>query len=431
MVRERRRCDTTFREIGEWGSDTVTVTHIKDLVADPENRRKHNPRNLGMVVDALHAVGAARSIVIDEGNVVLAGNGVTEAAAEAGITKVHVVDVDGSTLVAVRRTGLSPEQKRALAMYDNRTAELAEWNGEQLQADLDAGLDLQPWFSEAELATALRQAGGHPGLTDPDALPDARPTSIVRGDLFALGPHRLLCGDATVEADVARLLHGCSPHLMVTDPPYGVDYDPAWRDRAAQFSPSMGNRKDTATGTVLNDDRADWTAAWRLFPGEVAYVWHAGIKAADVAVSLAAAGFEVRSQIIWAKSHLAVSRSHYHWQHEPCWYAVRKGATGHWTGDRKQTTLWAIEKPQKSETGHATQKPVECMRRPIDNNSAPGQCVYDPFCGSGTTLIAAHQTGRVCLAIELNPAYVQLAIDRWEQFSGSHAVRVEAEHAAT
>jgi hypothetical protein len=132
----------------------MAVTHIRDLVPDPANRRSHNPRNVGMIVDALHQVGAARSIVIDEDNVVQAGNGVVEAAAEAGITKVRVVDVDGSTLVAVRRSGLTPEQKRALAMFDNRTAELAEWNAAQLQADALAGVDLSPWFSASEL-TAL------------------------------------------------------------------------------------------------------------------------------------------------------------------------------------------------------------------------------------------------------------------------------------
>jgi DNA modification methylase len=384
-----------------------------------------------MVVDALHLVGAARSIVIDEDNVVLAGNGVTEAAAEAGITKVHVVDVDGSTLVAVRRSGLTPEQKRALAIYDNRTAELAEWDADQLQADVAAGLSLQPWFSEDEAAALLaKHTGVVEGQTDPDSVPQERPTGIVAGDLFEMGRHRLLCGDSTSAGDVARLLGTVKPHLMVTDPPYGVDYDPEWRDRAAKFSPSMGTRKDTAKGTVLNDDRADWTEAWRLFPGDVAYVWHAGVKAAEVATSLFLAEFEIRSQIIWAKSHLAIGRSHYHWQHEPCWYAVRKGATGHWAGDRKQTTLWQIDKPQKSETGHSTQKPVECMRRPIENNSSPGQVVYEPFSGSGTTIMAADQLGRHCYAVELKPSYVQVAIDRWEAFTGQKAVKVgEAVHA--
>jgi DNA modification methylase len=131
----------------------------------------------------------------------------------------------------------------------------------------------------------------------------------------------------------------------------------------------------------------------------------------------------MRSQIVWAKQHLVISRGDYHWQHEPCWYAVRVGKTGHWNGDRKQTTLWAIDKPQKSETGHSTQKPVECMRRPIVNNSEPGQSVYDPFLGSGTTLIAAEMEGRACYGMELSPAYVDVIVKRWETATGRTAIR--------
>jgi len=189
----------------------------------------------------------------------------------------------------------------------------------------------------------------------------------------------------------------------------------------------MGNRKDTAKGAVLNDNRADWTEAWALFPGDVAYVWHGGVMAGVVAQSLVNAGLTVRSQIIWAKSHLAIGRSHYHWQHEPCWYVVRQGGTGHWAGDRKQTTLWQIDKPHKSDTGHSTQKPVECMKRPIENNSSPGQAVYEPFSGSGTTIIACEMTGRACHAIELNPAYVDVAIKRWQNFTGQTAQRENGE----
>jgi DNA modification methylase len=203
---------------------------------------------------------------------------------------------------------------------------------------------------------------------------------------------------------------------MVTDPPYGVEYDPAWRQRAGIAGAG------TATGKVLNDDQADWREAWALFPGDVAYVWHAGLFAGTVADSLAACDFVLRSQIIWAKSQMVMSRGDYHWHHEPCWYAVRKGKTGHYAGDRKQTTLWQIPKPAKSETGHGTQKPVECMRRPIENNSSPGQAVYEPFSGSGTTLIAAEMTGRSCHAIELNPAYVDVAVLRWQAFAGQQAV---------
>ena len=133
-----------------------------------------------------------------------------------------------------------------------------------------------------------------------------------------------------------------------------------------------------------------------------------------------AAGFAIRAQIIWDKTRLVIGRGDYHWQHEPAWYAVRKGKTGHWAGDRKQTTVWGISH-LKSETGHGTQKPVECMKRPIENNSSPGQAVYEPFSGSGTTIIAAEMTGRACYAVELAPAYVDVAVQRWQAFTGERA----------
>src|SRR5206468_1941097 len=150
---------------------------------------------------------------------------------------------------------------------------------------------------------------------------------------------------------------------MVTDPPYGVDYDAEWRARSGLNGPTA------AHGRVLNDQRADWREAWALFKGDVAYVWHASTRTDVVAGSLRASGFDMRALIVWAKSQLVVGRGHYHHQHEPCWYAVRQGATGHWAGDRKQSTLWHIDKPHRSETGHSTQKPVEAMLRPIINNS--------------------------------------------------------------
>lgn len=248
-----------------------------------------------------------------------------------------------------------------------------------------------------------------------EATPEAPETPVSRpGDLWLMGAHRLLCGDATSGADVARLLGGVRPHLMVTDPPYGVEYDPAWRNRA-------GAAETRRTGKVLNDDRADWREAWALFPGDVVYVWHGALHAAVVAESLAACGFAIRSQIIWAKERLVMSRGHYHWQHEPCWYAVR--GKGHWSGDRKQSTLWSIpNRDQDAATVHGTQKPVECMRRPILNNSSRGQAVYEPFAGSGTTLVAAETTGRACLAMELDPAYVDVAVRRWEAFASGAAV---------
>jgi DNA modification methylase len=200
---------------------------------------------------------------------------------------------------------------------------------------------------------------------------------------------------------------------MVTDPPYGVDYDPAWRHRS-------GLNKSARRAKVRNDTQADWEAAWAHFRGDIAYVWHGALHATTVAESLRRQGFDIRAQIIWAKERLVLGRGHYHWQHEPCWYAVR--AKGEWTGDRKQTTLWNIPSGnQDCDTSHSTQKPVECMRRPLQNNSSLGQAVYDPFLGSGTTVIAAETTGRVCLGMELKPAFVDLAVRRWEAFTGKKA----------
>ena len=200
---------------------------------------------------------------------------------------------------------------------------------------------------------------------------------------------------------------------MVTDPPYGVSYDPDWRNRADRANGKPYGAR--AIGKVGNDDRADWSEAWALYPGDVAYVWHADRYSPEVAGSLANVGFEMRALIVWGKNQMVISRGHYHNQHEPCWYVVRKNATAHWSGDRKQTTLWHISgKDQDAATVHGTQKPVECMRRPILNNSSPGQAIYEPFCGSGTQIVAAERAGRRCFAMELDPIYCDVAVRRWE-----------------
>ena len=258
------------------------------------------------------------------------------------------------------------------------------------------------------------------------ALPE-NPVSRL-GDLWLLGPHRLCCGDSTSE-DATKRATGAAlglpaPFLMVTDPPYGVEYDPEWRLNA-------GLNKEWQTraeGTVSNDDRSDWTPAWRLFPGDVAYVWHGGAHAATVAISLMEASLLIRSQIIWAKVSLVIGRGAYHWQHEPCWYAVRKGKTAHWHGDRKQSTLWQIENMHRTQgnvddgkTIHSTQKPIECMRRPILNHTVRGEAVYDPFLGSGTTLIACEMRERVCYGLELDPKYVDVIVLRWQKLTGKQA----------
>ncbi|GGJ45348.1 site-specific DNA-methyltransferase [Neoroseomonas lacus] len=379
------------------------------LIPYARNARTHSDAQVAQIAASIREFGFTNPVLTDGENGVIAGHGRVLAARKLGLAEVPVIEL----------AHLTPAQRRAYVLADNKLALNAGWDADLLRLELaelqDLGFDLGlTGFNADEIAGFL--ADPTTGLTDPDDIPPLPEVPVTRlGDVWILGRHRLACGDCTDPAAVAAVLAGVRPHLMVTDPPYGVAYDPEWRNRA-------GVSTTRRTGKVENDDRADWREAWALFPGDVAYVWHGALHATTVAESLTAHGFDIRAQIIWAKDRLVLGRGHYHWQHEPAWYAVR--GQGHWSGDRKQTTLWQIaRRSEDAETVHGTQKPVECMRRPIENNSSPGQAVYEPFSGSGTTLIAAEMTGRSCHAIELSPAYVDVAVARWEAFTGLDAVR--------
>ena len=371
------------------------------------NARTHTPEQIEEIAGSIRRFGFTNPVLLWKKRRVIAGHGRLEAAKRLGLTEVPTIEL----------SWLTEGQCAALTLADNRIAANAGWDAGLLTAELrslkEIGEALEGLgFSEQELAAALSPPTA--GLTDPDLVPPTPEDPVSRpGDLWILGKHRILCGDSTVATDVERVLGGVKPHLMVTDPPYGVEYDAEWREKSG-----LGSK---AHGKVENDTRADWREAWALFPGEVSYVWHAGIFSPTVAASLEACGFEMRALIIWVKSRAPISRGHYHHRHEPCWYSVRKGKTGHWTGDRKQNTAWDIDTPRASETGHSTQKPMECMKRPIENNSSQGQAIYEPFSGSGTTIIAAETTGRCCIAIELSPAYVDVAVIRWQAFTGLQA----------
>ena len=397
-------------ENNSWPADRVERRKVASLVPYARNARTHSAEQVSAIAASIREWGWTNPVLVDPEGGIIAGHGRILAAQKLGLTDVPVMVANG----------WSTEQKRAYVLADNKLALNAGWDLELLTFELselqshefDLGLT---GFSTDELAKLLTEA--NEGLTDPDEVPDAPAVPISQpGDVWILGNHRLICGDSTDALVVEKLLGAVKPHLMVTDPPYGVQYDPEWRERAGV------NTATAAKGKVLNDDRADWREAWGLFPGDVAYVWHAGLFAGTVADSLVASGFQLRSQIVWDKGQLGLSRGDYHWQHEPCWYAVKKSAKGHWAGDRKQTTVWDIPKPKKSETGHGTQKPVECMKRPIENNSSPWQAIYEPFSGSGTTIIAGEMTGRHVYAIELNPAYIDVAVKRWQDFTGKEAV---------
>jgi DNA modification methylase len=409
----------------------------------------YNPRKISAAAkvglkNAIDRFGVVQPIVWNKrtGNIV-GGHQRFEVLKDMGAAEVDVVTVD-----------LNEADERALNLSLNNAAIQGEWDDGKLEdmlADMIAlpdfnvelvhdirldtiltkfsadDIDLSGFFDGAEDvvddapsadARALTSGGSGDGSggaesdavaeeieeDGPDiAVPDVPDSRL--GVVYELGPHRLICGDSTDSETVDRLLMGVDPDslMMVTDPPYGVEYDPTQRE--GHF----------AKGLVLNDDRADWRDAWSLFRGAVAYVWHASTKAGAVAASLSETGFVYRAVPVWVKSSFTFGRGHYHHGYEPCAYAVRKGATAKWIGGRKQSTVWNIAKNARNETGHSTQKPVEAMARPMRNHDFSN--IYDPFLGSGTSIIAASELGRVCYGVELSPQYCDVIRKRWTRWA--------------
>ena len=392
----------------------IIEKNIDDLVEYQNNARTHNDDQVVEIANSIKEFGFNNPILIDENSTIIAGHGRLRAAKKLGINRVPTIQL----------SSLSDEKKRAYIIADNKIALNAGWDFGLLKLEfenlLESDLDLKlTGFSQDEIDLILNPENINEGLCDPDEVPEIDSLSVNKaGDLWQLGNHFLLCGDSTKSNDVAALFGNHKPTLMVTDPPYGVNYDAKWREKEL----GVGKR---SLGKVFNDDKSDWTEAYSLFTGDCAYIWHAGCHSHVVAGNLIDCGFDIISQIIWAKNNFAISRGDYHWKHEPCWYAVRKGKKHNWQGARDQNTLWEIPniyKDDDSKVGHSTQKPIECMLKPIKNNSKCNDYIYDPFGGSGTTLIASEKIGRNCLIIELHPQYCDIIIKRWQKYTGKEAV---------
>jgi DNA modification methylase len=336
----------------------------------------------------------------------------------------------------IRLGHLSPAQRRAYVLADNKLALNAGWDDALLAQEL-AALDADEYdlgllgFGSAEIDALL---AGLESPVDPereadreDARPDIRPRAITQaGDLWLLGDHRVLCGDSTDPADVAHLVAGRRAYLMATDPPYGVSHvatkngipDSGFSDMAERWEHiANDDLQDQALQAFLErvfraavDHALADNAAW--------YLWHAHLtQGFFAAAAAAAADVLLHRQIIWVKPSMVLTRSGmYHWRHEPCFYGWRRGHMPPWHGDKSQTSVWAVGRDR--DTVHPTQKPVALWEAPIANHTRRGECIYEPFAGSGSQLIAAEKAARTCLAMELSPHYVDAIVRRWQDFTG-------------
>ena len=391
------------------------MTSITSLQSDHKNARRRTDRSSDLIKESLQRYGAARSIVIDEDNRILAGNGTIEGAKAAGIKNVRIIETDGDEIIAVKRTGLTEDQKVGLALADNRTADLSEWDQEMLH-QLSEEHDLTPWFNQDDLDELLSVTELEPeeGNTDPDDVPEAPEDPITKpGDLWVLGNHRLLCGDSTNPQHVERLMDGKKADLWLTDPPYNVNYE-----GGTGLKIQNDNMSDSDFRQFLRDVYA--TAATALRPGAAFYIWHADSEGYNFRGAAHDVGWQIRQCLIWVKSSLVMGRQDYHWKHEPCLYGWIEGAAHTWNSDRKQTTVLEFDKPSRNGE-HPTMKPVDLFQYQVDNSSKPGGIVLDSFGGSGTTLIACERVRRHARIMELDPAYCDVIVKRWEDFTGNTA----------
>ncbi len=392
----------------------VELRPIESIRPYPGNPRR-NDAAVDAVAASLQAFGFRQPLVVDEDSVIVVGHTRFKAAKKLGFTEVPVH-------VAV---GLTPDQARAYRIADNQTATIAEWDDTALVHELlelrDAGFDLSlTGFATDDLTELLAPPPSEP-LADPDDVPEPPGEPITRpGDVWLLGRHRLVCGDAADPAVIGNALGGAKADLLLTDPPYNVAY----------------SGKTAAAKTITNDDMDE--SAFRRFladalraavaslkPGAGFYVWHADLHGLTARLAAADAGLTVRQVLVWAKSAFALGRFDYHWKHETSLYGWVDGAAHSWLGGRDQSTVLEFDRPSRN-AEHPTMKPVGLFAKLIENSCPRGGIVLDPFAGSGTTVLAAEQTGRTAAVVELDPGYADVIVRRFESVTGKTTERIPA-----
>ena len=406
------------------------MTSIKDLKSDHKNARKRTDRSASLIAESLKRYGAARSIVIDEDGRILAGNGTVEGAKKAGITNVRIIEAEGDELIAVRRAGLSEDEKVGLALADNRSSDLSEWDHEMLR-QLSEEHDLAPWFEDDELlAEVLDTVEGN---TDPDDVPEAPAEPITKpGDLWILGNHRLLCGDSTNIQHVERLMDGKKADMVFTDPPYNIGFGGTMSSTSKDGKLLPYVTENAKHEAIHNDKKSP--EEFQDFIRSVlsviqlncsgAYYISFGSGNFHELLTPVASSIGYKSIVIWVKNQSPMGGGAYRRRYEPIIY-------GNFSGDfygtpYSEDDVWEFDRTNKNDL-HPTMKPVDLVANALGHGSKPGGSVLDLFMGSGTTIIAAEQTRRSAYGMELDPSYCDVIVKRWEDFTGNTAVCVPSD----
>ena len=382
----------------------IIKLNINEVIPYPDNPRK-NDNAVDAVAESIKQCGYCSPIVIDEDNVILAGHTRLKA-----LKKLKWKEVE-----CVRKTGLTEEQKKKYRILDNKTNELAEWDFDLLEQEIDGldfdgfdfGFDFNSGEDDAEI------------IEDevPEVNEEIEPT-VKLGDIWQLGRHRLMCGDSTDAGTVALLMDGKRADLFLTDPPYNVAYEGKTKDALTIENDKMESDKFREFLTSA------FTAAVPVLKeGGGFYIWFASREHCNFETALNDSGLEVRQELIWKKNSMVLGRQDYQWKHEPCLYGWKDGASHNWYSDRCQTTILEFDKPTRS-ADHPTMKPVELFAYQIKNSTKKGETVLDLFGGSGTTIIACEQTGRTAYCMELDERYCDVIIKRYENLTGDTAVKI-------
>ena len=394
---------------------------IDRLIPYARNSRTHSDEQVAQVAASIREFGFTNPVLIDGDGGIIAGHGRVMAARKLGMDKVP----------CIRLAHLTEAQRRAYIIADNKLALNSGWDDQMLALEFkdlqDMGFDLElTGFGLGDIDELLAELDATPeGATDADETPAVQADAVSQpGDVWLLGKHRIMCGDSTDGGSVALLMDGKKAALMQTDPPYGIAYVENAKSKG-QAEAHADIENDDLDGEKLQEflESTIRAALSSLRDNCAFYLWHPMLTQGTFFAAAAAADILIHRQIIWQKPSMVFGRGDYHWQHELCFYGWRRGNRPPFYGQRNQTTLWAVGRETSKE--HPTAKPVDLWKPPIENHTKAGEVIYEPFSGSGSQIIAAEQTGRICYAMELSPNYVDVAVRRWQQYTGKRAVHAE------